>query len=280
MTSFTTNRSLMMMLALVLALGLAYGGPVAAAEGTDDEQHERRIVVKYQTECDGDDCEDGPHAIFIDDDGDGEHGSRFHWVGGHEGAMQALHLAHGGGFLGVGMTELSPELRTHFGVPEAIGVMVSKIVDDSPAQNAGLEVGDIITLVDGEEIASGRALARAIGGKEEGETVSLEIWRDGSVLQLSANVEQRQGRGRSMMPRIHMRHGGGHEGMHEGMIAKHIEIHCGDDDDCNIEMGPGEAFDCGADECEVKVLCTEDGCDCTVNGEQADCADIPGVPHQ
>lgn len=261
MTPFTTNRSLMMMLALILALGLAYGGPIAAAEGTDDEQHERRIVIKHQTECDGGDCEHGPHAIFIDDDGDGEHGSGLHWRGGHEGAMQALHMAHGGGFLGVGMTELSPELRTHFGVPESIGVMVSKIVDDSPAQKAGLEVGDIITLVDGEEIASGRTLARAIGGKEDGETVSLEIWHDGTIQQLSVDVEQ-------------------HEGMHEGMMEKHIEIHCGDDDDCNIEMGPGEDFDCGADECEVKVLCTEDGCDCTVNGEAADCADIPGVPHQ
>ena len=41
------------------------------------------------------------------------------------------------GYLGVGLTELTPELRTHFGVPEESGVMVSKVEPGSPAEKAG-----------------------------------------------------------------------------------------------------------------------------------------------
>src|SRR5688500_12390489 len=44
------------------------------------------------------------------------------------------------GYLGVGLTEMTPELRAHFGVPEEAGVMVSSVEDGSPADKAGLKV--------------------------------------------------------------------------------------------------------------------------------------------
>ena len=51
------------------------------------------------------------------------------------------------GFLGVGLTELTPELRTHFGVPEESGVMVSKVEPGKPGgegrhQGGGHHVAD------------------------------------------------------------------------------------------------------------------------------------------
>ncbi|HEY0510785.1 MAG TPA: PDZ domain-containing protein, partial [Thermoanaerobaculia bacterium] len=58
------------------------------------------------------------------------------------------------GYLGIGLTELTPELRTHFGVPEEAGVMVSKVEPGSPAEKAGIKVGDILTRVDGNAIKS------------------------------------------------------------------------------------------------------------------------------
>ena len=64
-------------------------------------------------------------------------------------------------FLGVEASEMTPELRAHFGAPEDAGVMLSKIVDDSAAQVAGLAVGDIVTRVDADEIASVGGLGRA-----------------------------------------------------------------------------------------------------------------------
>ena len=51
---------------------------------------------------------------------------------------------HSGKVLGVGLTDLTPELREHFGVGGDAGVMISRVVEDSPAAKAGLRVGDII----------------------------------------------------------------------------------------------------------------------------------------
>lgn len=96
------------------------------------------------------------------------------------------------GYLGVALTDLTPELRTHFGVPEDAGVMVSKVEPGSPAEKAGVKVGDILTSVDGKEIRSSWDVQWKIRGQEEGQQVPLEIWRNGKVQNLSATVEKRE----------------------------------------------------------------------------------------
>jgi S1-C subfamily serine protease len=58
------------------------------------------------------------------------------------------------GYLGVGLTDLTPELRAHFGVPQEAGVMVSKVDAGSPAEKAGLKVGDVVTAIDGKPVAT------------------------------------------------------------------------------------------------------------------------------
>lgn len=96
------------------------------------------------------------------------------------------------GYLGVALTDLTPELRTHFGVPEGSGVMVSKVEPGSPAEKAGVRVGDILTSVDGKEIKSSWDAQWKIRGEEEGQQVPLEVWRNGKVQTLSAAIEKRE----------------------------------------------------------------------------------------
>ena len=96
------------------------------------------------------------------------------------------------GFLGVELTNLTPELREHFGVPENQGVMVSRVVKGSAAEDAGLAVGDIITGVDGQEIGSAGSLGRAIRNRDGGETVEVEYWRDGEAQQTSATLAEHE----------------------------------------------------------------------------------------
>ena len=97
-------------------------------------------------------------------------------------------------YLGVQLVELTPELRRHFGVPEEIGVLISRVIEESPAAAAGIEVGDIVTALDGEGLASPSDLVQAIAQHESGETVDLEIWRGGRMRQISATLAEREGR--------------------------------------------------------------------------------------
>ncbi len=95
-------------------------------------------------------------------------------------------------FLGVEASNMTPELRAHFGAPEDAGVMLSKIVDDSAAQAAGLAVGDVVTRVDAGEIASVSGLGRAVRGKEGGDAVEIEYWRDGEMERVTATLKARE----------------------------------------------------------------------------------------
>ena len=92
--------------------------------------------------------------------------------------MQFLDLSERG-FLGVEVTALTPELRQHFGVSDGEGVMVSRLVEDGAAQQAGLQVGDIITRVGDRSIESSWALGKAVRAHNGGDLVDVEYWRDG-----------------------------------------------------------------------------------------------------
>lgn len=225
----------------------------------------------------------GDHDVVVieDHEGDGEAGEsirrRVHRVMqqlGEHGSR--LHPRHGGGaFLGVQLSELTPELRTHFGVPEDAGVMVGKLVDGSPAFRAGLEVGDIVTAVDGEPVASASALALAIRGHEDGDTVVLEVWRDGQVQKISATLEERERR-----PAISSRSmSRSSNGQTEERVIE-VTVDCEDGEDCTVDVDNANSFAfaalaCGdSGECEVNVDCTGGDCACTVNGEAADCSEL------
>lgn len=97
-------------------------------------------------------------------------------------------------YLGVQMVELTPELRRHFGVPEDTGVLVSRVIEESPAATAGIEVGDIVTRIEGKELGSPSDLVHAVAQHESGETVDLEIWRQGKTQEISVQLTEREGR--------------------------------------------------------------------------------------
>jgi len=97
----------------------------------------------------------------------------------------------GRGYLGVQVLGLTPELRAHFGAPEDAGVLVAKVEEGSPAAAAGIEVGDVLTAVDGKPIAGPQSLALAIREKKAGESVNVDFLRDKGTLSASVAVEER-----------------------------------------------------------------------------------------
>ena len=126
-------------------------------------------------------------------------------------------------FLGVQTVELTPELRQHFQVPSEVGIMIARITSDSPAEQCGLQVGDILTAVDGEPVSSSTELVRAIGESDVGSSTLIEIWRNGKIQTVTANLVEREG------PWVDIRqfHLGDHHGLHEvteGELEDAIEI--------------------------------------------------------
>jgi putative serine protease PepD len=71
------------------------------------------------------------------------------------------------------------------------GVLIQAVTDGSAAQDAGLDVGDIIVTVDGEELKDIGDLAATISTYSPGEEVELEVSRDGKVSKVSAVLGER-----------------------------------------------------------------------------------------
>jgi membrane-associated protease RseP (regulator of RpoE activity) len=104
------------------------------------------------------------------------------------------------GYLGVELSELSPELRAHFGAPEQAGVMVARVAAGSPAEKAGLKVGDIITSLDGKPVESSWDVRARVRPLAEGVVVPLEVWRDGKSQTMNATVAQKERREIDLSP--------------------------------------------------------------------------------
>ncbi len=96
------------------------------------------------------------------------------------------------GYIGVRLVEMTPELRAHYGAPRDAGVLVAGVEPDSPAAKAGVQVGDIITAVDGDRIDSAWELSRAVRRKKAGEALKLEVFRDRATKHLTVTVEERK----------------------------------------------------------------------------------------
>lgn len=109
---------------------------------------------------------------------------------------QLFDLAEVGGkraYLGVSMIDLSPDLREHFGASRDAGVLVESVADGSPAEKAGVRVGDIIVAIDGEEVKDSGDLRSAIRDKKEGDTVRVEVLRGRGRTALVATLVEREG---------------------------------------------------------------------------------------
>jgi serine protease Do len=94
--------------------------------------------------------------------------------------------------IGVSTMELTKQLADYFGIADGKGVLVTSVVEDSPAAKAGVRAGDVITAIDGEAVDSPGDLARVINRKKEGD-VSLTIIRNKT--QQTIHVTPKEGGG-------------------------------------------------------------------------------------
>jgi serine protease Do len=82
------------------------------------------------------------------------------------------------GWLGVSIQPLTPELAKGFGLKEPSGVLISDVVQDSPASKAGLLAGDIIVEFDGKKVDSPQDLQKVVATAPPGKGVPVKVWRE------------------------------------------------------------------------------------------------------
>lgn len=95
------------------------------------------------------------------------------------------------GWIGVIIQDLDPDLANYFGLKDKNGVLVSRIVQDSPAEKAGLRSGDVIISIDNEEVRNSQDLVRLLLKKRIGQTVSLGVIRNKVLYPANVKIEER-----------------------------------------------------------------------------------------
>lgn len=92
--------------------------------------------------------------------------------------------------LGVQLSEITDELREHLGGEPGVGILVSKVIEGSAAEDAGIEVGDLIVAVDGENVAGADNIREGLKNKT-GQTFDVEVIRDGRPVTIDVTIPER-----------------------------------------------------------------------------------------
>lgn len=94
------------------------------------------------------------------------------------------------GWVGVQAIDLPETLREHFGAPPEAGVMISEVAEGSPAEAAGLRLGDVVYQVGDKPVPSARALRGLVQTGGVGNDYDLLVARDGALLELETRIER------------------------------------------------------------------------------------------
>ena len=82
--------------------------------------------------------------------------------------------------IGVGIQDITPNLRDAFDLENGQkGVLITNVLEDSPAEDAGLKAGDVVVAVDDAGVKSTGQLRSKIGMRSIGDKIALKLLRDG-----------------------------------------------------------------------------------------------------
>ncbi|HEY1481214.1 MAG TPA: PDZ domain-containing protein [Candidatus Acidoferrum sp.] len=105
----------------------------------------------------------------------------------------------GGGWLGVGVSEITTDKAKELKLPAERGALLGKIIPDSPAAKAGLKQNDVITEINGQRVEGTAQFRRMIREIPVGRTAQLNVWRDGRSQMVSVTIGKAEPRGAMAM---------------------------------------------------------------------------------
>jgi serine protease Do len=95
------------------------------------------------------------------------------------------------GWLGVTITNVDEDMAEAVGLKDAKGAIVTRVTADSPAEESGLERGDIIVKINGQAVDDATITTRVVGSLLAGSTNKFELYRDGKRRTISVKVGER-----------------------------------------------------------------------------------------
>ncbi len=93
------------------------------------------------------------------------------------------------GHIGIGISDVTPENAKFFGDSLATGAVVTQVDADSPGGKAGLQIGDVITEIDGKKVSDAGELQVTVGQKQPGAKIDLTVLRNGKTLNIPVTLE-------------------------------------------------------------------------------------------
>jgi serine protease Do len=93
------------------------------------------------------------------------------------------------GYMGVGITDVTPENARFFDMKNATGAVISQVEADSPGAKAGLKTGDVITELNGQPVNDAGSLQVEVGQTQPGTTIKLGVMRDGKSITVPVTLE-------------------------------------------------------------------------------------------
>ena len=96
------------------------------------------------------------------------------------------------GYVGIYGEDVSSEMAEHFGVKDRKGILVNKVIENSPASKGGIEKGDIIVKTDGNTVGDWNSFRNEIARKAPGTKINLTVIRNGSEKDLEIKLEAKE----------------------------------------------------------------------------------------
>ena len=112
---------------------------------------------------------------------------------------EKFHHSKNSVFLGVKVESLTDQLREYFDVSDGLGLLISEVVKDSPAQKAGLKAGDVITKVEDREVKNYKDLIRGLNYFDPNDEVEIYFVRDKSKKSVDVTLAEPQDKFEKMM---------------------------------------------------------------------------------
>jgi len=92
------------------------------------------------------------------------------------------------GWLGVHIQAVTDDIAETLGLEDAEGALVASVIEDGPAEKAGIKNGDVILEFDGKKVEKMRRLPRIVADTEVGKSVDVTVWREGRATELEVEI--------------------------------------------------------------------------------------------